>query len=87
MFPSVRPTFQNIAKQSKRRLKIIITNGGKFVGLTKEIIDDTCLVFFPACSTPFKIGVRTDGVADDGDEEGDNAFFSRGTDMALLSNQ
>ena len=35
--------FQNIAKQNKRRLKIMITTVGT-VGLTEGIIDDTCLV-------------------------------------------
>ena len=38
-------TFQSIAKQNKRRLKIMIANGGT-VGLDEGIIDDTCLVLF-----------------------------------------
>ena len=38
------PTFQNITKQNKRWVKIIITTSGT-VGLAERIIDDTCLVF------------------------------------------
>ena len=37
-------TFQNLAKQNKCRVKIMITIGGT-VGLAEGIIDDTCLVF------------------------------------------
>ena len=38
------PTFQNIAKRNKRRVKAMITTSGT-VGLTERIIDDKCLVF------------------------------------------
>ena len=37
-------TFQNIAKQTKRRVKIMNTTGGT-VGLAEGIIDDTCFVW------------------------------------------
>ena len=39
------PTFQNIAKQNKRRVQIMITTGGT-VGLAEWIIDDACLSFY-----------------------------------------
>ena len=37
------PTFQNIAKQNKPRIIIIITIGGT-VGLAEGIIDEKCLI-------------------------------------------
>ena len=43
--PFVRSsTFQNIATQNKRRLKIMITTGGT-MNLVEWIIDETCLGF------------------------------------------
>ena len=48
---SVRPsvlTFQNIAKQNKCRVKIMIATSGT-LGLAEGIIDDTCLVSIFFC--------------------------------------
>ena len=43
---SVRPyTFQNIVKQNKRLVKIMITTGGT-LGLAEGIIDDNFLSFY-----------------------------------------
>ena len=36
------PTFQNMAKKNKRRMKVM---SGGIVGLAERIIDDTCLVY------------------------------------------
>ena len=47
--PSVL-TFQNIAKQNKHRMKIMIATGG-IVGLAEGIIDDTCLVLNVSITT------------------------------------
>ena len=45
------PTFQNIAKQNKCRLKIMIAISGGTVGLAEWIIDDTYLIsnLYRAC--------------------------------------
>ena len=44
VFPSVRPLFNNRAKQNNFQVGIVIAIGG-FVGLAEWIIDDTWLVF------------------------------------------
>ena len=54
----VRPHYQNIAKQNKRLLKIIITSTGT-VGLAVGIIDYICLVLFCCNIEEFKTWINS----------------------------
>ena len=61
IFPQISVRIsQNIAKQNKRRVKIMITTGGT-VGLSEGIIDDTCILyfFFSSHFFPFILAILT----------------------------
>ena len=42
---SVRPYFQNLAKQNRFPVRIVVATGLS-VGLAEGIIDDTCILIF-----------------------------------------
>ena len=57
--PCVHPSFQNIAKQNKRGVKIMIATAGT-ADLAEWIIDDTCLVPLFLLAEIGTIGFRKD---------------------------